>query len=38
LEGWLYLAAVMDLFSRQIVGWGMDKQMKNKLTLDGLMA
>ena len=36
LEGWLYLAAVMDLFSRQIVGWAMDKRMKSKLTLDAL--
>ena len=36
LEGWLYLAAVMDLFSRQIVGWAMDKRMKNELTLDAL--
>ena len=36
LEGWLYLAVVMDLFSRQIVGWAMDKRMKNKLTLDAL--
>ena len=35
-EGWLYLAAVMDLFSRQIVGWAMDKRMKKKLTLDAL--
>jgi transposase InsO family protein len=26
----------MDLFSRQIVGWAMDKRMKNKLTLDAL--
>jgi len=24
LEGWLYLAVVMDLFNRQIVGWAMD--------------
>ena len=36
LEGWLYLAAIMDLYSRQIVGWAMDKRMKNKLTLDAL--
>ena len=36
LEGWLYLAVVMDLFSRQIVGWAMDKRMRNKLTLDAL--
>lgn len=27
-EGWLYLAAVMDLFSRKIVGWAM----RNHLT------
>ena len=36
LEGWLYLAVVMDLFSRQIVGWAMDKRMKKQLTLDAL--
>jgi putative transposase len=36
LEGWHYLAVVMDLFSRQIVGWAMDKRMKTKLTLDAL--
>ena len=36
LEGWLYLAIVMDLFSRQIIGWSMDKRMKKQLTLDAL--
>jgi putative transposase len=36
LEGWHYLAVVMDLFSRQIVGWAMDKRMKTELTLDAL--
>ena len=36
LNGWLYLAVVMDLFSRQIVGWAMDKRISNKLTLDAL--
>ena len=36
LEGWSYLAVVMDLFSRQIVGWAMDKRMKKQLTLDAL--
>ena len=36
LQGWLYLAVIMDLFSRKIVGWAMDKRMRNKLTLDAL--
>jgi len=35
-EGWLYLAVVMDLYSRQIVGWAMDKRMKKQLALDAL--
>jgi putative transposase len=30
-QGWLYLATVMDLFSRQIVGWAMDARMKTDL-------
>jgi len=36
LEGWMYLAVVMELFSRQIVGWAMDKRMKTQLALDAL--
>jgi transposase InsO family protein len=36
LEGWLYLAVVMDLHSRQIVGWAMDKRMKRELALNAL--
>ena len=36
LEGWSYLAVVMDLFSRQIVGWAMDKRMKAQLVIDAL--
>ncbi len=36
LEGWSYLAIVMDLFSRQIVGWAMDKRMKKQLPIDAL--
>ena len=36
LEGWLYLGVVMDLCSRQIVGWAMDRRMKKKLTLEAL--
>jgi len=35
-EGWLYLAVVMDLFSRQIVGWAMDKRIKAQLVMDAL--
>ena len=35
-EGWMYLAVVMELFSRQIVGWAMDKRMKKQLALDAL--
>lgn len=36
LDGWLYLAVVMDLFSRRIVGWAMDKRMKTDLVLNAL--
>jgi transposase InsO family protein len=36
-EGWLYLAIVMDLYSRQIVGWNMDKTTKAVLACDALM-
>ena len=35
-EGWLYLAIVLDLFSRQIVGWAMDATMGQQLTLRAL--
>jgi putative transposase len=35
-EGWLYLAIVLDLFSRQIVGWSMDKRMPKELVLNAL--
>ena len=33
-EGWLYLAAVMDLHSRKIVGWAMAKRMTSDLVCD----
>ncbi len=36
-EGWLYLAVVIDLFSRQIVGWSMDKHMKASLVNNALL-
>ena len=32
-EGWLYLAGVMDLYSRRIVGWAMDQNIDTKLVL-----
>ena len=35
-EGWLYLAVVVDLFSRNIVGWAMDKRMTEDLTINAL--
>jgi transposase InsO family protein len=35
-EGWLYLAVVMDLFSRTIVGWSMAQRMTRQLTMDAL--
>lgn len=35
-EGWLYLAAVLDLFSRRIVGWAMSARMTSDLVLDAL--
>lgn len=35
-EGWLYLAVVIDLFSRQVVGWSMKPHMKTELVTDAL--
>lgn len=35
-EGWLYLAAVMDMFSRQIVGWSLQSHMQTSLVKDAL--
>ena len=37
-EGWLYLAAVMDLYSRRIVGWSMDTTLNRALPLAALTA
>jgi transposase InsO family protein len=34
LEGWLYLAVVLDLFSRRIVGWAMSARMTSSLVID----
>ncbi|MFQ2661519.1 IS3 family transposase [Aeromonas caviae] len=36
-EGWLYLAVVLDLFSRQIVGWAMKSRMTADLAVDALL-
>lgn len=35
-EGWLYLAVVIDLFSRKVVGWSMSSRMKASLACDAL--
>jgi putative transposase len=36
-EGWLYVAAVIDLFSRRVVGWSMKAEMNAQLVTDALM-
>lgn len=36
-EGWLYVAAVIDLFSRRVVGWSMKAEMTAGLVTDALM-
>ena len=36
-EGWLYVAAVLDLFSRRIVGWSMSATMTAQLVTDALV-
>jgi putative transposase len=35
-EGWLYLVAVQDLYSRRIVGWAMADHMRTELVIDAL--
>jgi transposase InsO family protein len=37
-EGWLYLATMIDLFSRQIVGWQMSSRIDAQLVVDALQA
>ena len=36
-EGWLYVAAVLDLFSRRVVGWSMSARMTAQLVTDALI-
>jgi transposase InsO family protein len=35
-QGWLYLAAVEDLYSRMVVGWSMGERMTSRLVVDAL--
>ncbi len=35
-EGWLYLATVIDLFARQVVGWATGSRIDTQLLLDVL--
>lgn len=36
-QGWLYLAVVMDLFARKVVGWSMKPTLARELVLDALL-
>lgn len=35
-EGWLYLAVIIELYSRAVIGWAMDERMKTTLVTDAL--
>lgn len=35
-QGWLYLAVVLDLFSRRVVGWALSNRIKKELVLNAL--
>jgi putative transposase len=36
-EGWLYLAVVLDLFSRRVIGWSMQSRMERDLVIQALL-
>jgi transposase InsO family protein len=36
-EGWVYLAVVIDLYSRRVVGWAIDRRMNKALVIRALM-
>ena len=35
-EGWLYLAVIIELYSRKVVGWSMNKSMSKQLVINAL--
>ena len=35
-QGWLYLAVILDLYSRQVIGWSMSERMTANLVRDAL--
>lgn len=35
-EGWLFLATVIDLYSRKVVGWSMSESLKSKIAVDAI--
>ena len=35
-EGWLYLAVLLDLYSRRVVGWSMSESLETKVAMDAL--
>lgn len=37
LEGWLYFAVVVDLFSRKVIGWSMQTRMIKDIVLNALL-
>lgn len=38
VEGWMYLAVIIDLYSRRVVGWAMADHMRTELVLEALTA
>ena len=36
VQGWLYLATVLDVFSRRVVGWSIDAHRKTQLVCDAV--
>ncbi len=36
-QGWIYLAVIIDLYSRRVVGWSIDRRMKKALVIRALM-